>query len=67
MYALQNFSKILKGERFMDKDRLATSANFERWLLHEDRIIELSKHVWKMKAEDTQITTWVSMSKWGKT
>ena len=30
MYALQNFSKILKGERFMDKDRLATSANFER-------------------------------------
>ena len=66
MHALRKFSNILKDERFMHKDRLATSANFERWLLHEDDNRPQQTR-WKMKAEDTRITTWVSMSKWGKT
>ena len=49
MYALRRFSKL-----------------FKRWTLYEALTeCQTSADLWKMNAEDTRITTWVSASKWG--
>ena len=67
-------SKLLKDERFgrFSKHRSMYALRrfsklFKRWTLYEDRISDLSKAFWKMNAEDTWNTMWVSVSKWDKT